>query len=136
MNSARLKRTSYSRKYNYSESVNYLRLNFLKNTVILNFVKKKHTHTHISEDIYFSTRRRERIYKKFFYCPFGYEWFRYVRLPQLPKVSSSIDFSLGRRVIMIAEGPQWFEFLCIFFRITAGVLFWGRSSKVKFKYVK
>ena len=29
---------------------------------------------------------------------------------------------------MIAEGLQWFEFLCIFFRITAGVLFSGRSS--------
>ena len=38
-------------------------------------------------------------------------------------LSSSIDFSLGRRVIMIAEGLQWFEFLYIFLRITPEVLF-------------
>ena len=123
LNSARLKGTSYSCKYKWRRKLFALELS--KNTVILNFVKKKHTHTHTHTCIYRKTfifqQGDEKEFTKKILLPL---WIRMVSIcAPVSSLSSSIDFSLGRRVIMIAEGLQWFEFLCIFFRITAGVLF-------------
>ena len=122
LNSARLKRTSYSCKYKWRRKLFALELS--KNTVILNFVKKKtdtHTHTCIYRKTFIFQQGDEKEFTKKILLPL---WKLMVSIcAAVSSLSSSIDFSLGRRVIMIAEGLQWFEFLCIYFRITAGVLF-------------
>ena len=121
LNSARLKRTSYSCKYKWRRKLFALELS--KNTVILNFVKKKHTHTHtcIYRKTFIFQQGDEKEFAKKILLPL---WIRMVSIcAAVSSLSSSIHFSLGRRVIMIVEGLQWFEFLCIIFRIMAGELF-------------